>query len=97
MLVNADNYAYVFRAFCEIDLDNGKVNRLEPIKEEYEVPAPYDLLLPVANVVLSQMSDEEFNMFCCGSAVERQDIQNLPSQYVQTDRLLTAYFNDFVL
>lgn len=65
MLINKDNYPNILNALQTIDLDNGAVNRYEPLKEEYDIDEPFDF--EQIDRALSCLSEVELEDFLCGS------------------------------
>ena len=66
MIVTNENYPLIFKAFNLIDLDNGKVNRLEELKEQYIVPEGWAAEIDDVERILSCLGDEEFEEMCIG-------------------------------
>lgn len=93
MIVTDQSHPALFRAFQNVDLDNGVINRLEPARVLYEVPSQYEGLVADAEHALASLSDEDMDTACAG---EQGDMDALLAQrpaLAGAMELLNAYFD----
>lgn len=93
MTITEQSHRYLFRAFREIDYDNGMVNRLEPERTSYEIPISYTFRTAVANIDLRCLNAEQLHTFCCGEEAEMADIASTFGFAYTTHTLLDDYFD----
>lgn len=72
-IISTTTYPAIFTAMRHIDLSNGRINRLEPARDEIEVPVDEQSLVEIEGA-LSQLTPDELEAFADGDeAVDMAD------------------------
>lgn len=93
VIVTPENYPSIFKAFREIDYDNGAVNRFELEQTCYGVPYAHATSLIECEAALALLSEEEMATFCTGEEDEGLALIKARPALKSAHDLLNAYFD----
>lgn len=90
VLITAENYPVIFRAFEMISHDCGR----QAGHQNYAVPMEFNNDLGFINYVLSRLKEDEFSVLCIG---EQTEAELIVKQYglTKADKLLQEFFEEF--
>jgi hypothetical protein len=91
--VTAECFPTIFRAFTHIDYANGAVNRYEPAREFYKVPAKWTVSLEECEQGLVGLMPDEFEAFCDGDYDDAAALLKSKPFLEPASVLLNGYFN----
>lgn len=95
MVIASILYPRVVQAFHLIELDNGMVNRLEPLKDSYIVPTKYFEMATKTEAFLGRLEPEELEEFCVGSYDEQLQIRKRNPEAEIAAQFLDLFFNEW--
>lgn len=93
MNISKETHPHIVKAFNLVDLDNGRVNRIDgDVRAEYSIPPAHVVFLADAEAELMKLSEDDLETFCTG---EYDDIQALITKYKMENAhtLIGDYFN----
>lgn len=89
--VTAQSSPRLHRAFEIISHDRGSGAG----HATYSVPPKWVSAIPVAEVVLGRLCDEDLETLCIGEVSEQEQIAGLSAAHEMTSRMLEAFFEDW--
>lgn len=94
MMVTKHNFPLLFKAVLSIELDNGMINRLEPARDEYDLPIhDAEIVLPKVETALASLTGEQLETLCTGEESEILALINGNEGLTIASQLLNDFFN----